>query len=141
MIDQRTILLHTTTPSRVEKTMLELMMLDKRNITFTDKITRHCRNAFGFESHIVCIVWNLIISQGSIDLNVYSVLHLLWMLAYFKGYLDEEENISKFKCSGNIFGDKVWYSAERVANLQIVSIYKKFNIIIYSLYMYVLFCL
>jgi hypothetical protein len=124
MMDPRKIALHTTTPAKVEKIMLDVMMLDKRNITSSEKITHHCRNAFGFESHIVCLVWNLILNEGSVDVTVYSVLHLLWMLAYFKGYSEEEEYICKFKCCGNIFREKVWYLADCVASIQIVSILK-----------------
>ena len=121
-MDARTIALHATTPSKVEKTMLELMTFEKHNITSVDKVTRHCRSAFGFESHIVCIVWNLLIQQGNVDIKVYSVVNLLWMLAYFKGYSEEDEYICKFSCSGNSFRQKVWYLAERVAGLDIVSV-------------------
>jgi hypothetical protein len=92
-LDPRAIALHTTTPARVETMMLKLLMLDKTNITSVEKIMRHCRNAFGFESHVVCIVWNLIINQGDVDVSIFSVVHLLWMLAYFKGYEQEFEYI------------------------------------------------
>jgi hypothetical protein len=116
--------------------MLTLMMLDSRN-NCAKKINRHCRNAFGFDSHVVCIVWNLVINGGAVDLSTYSIKHLLWMLAYFKGYEEEDEYIRKFKCCGNNFRNKVWYLAERVASLEIVSLYN-FSLFLYTIiYIYI----
>ena len=67
------------------------------------------------------VIWDkLVASHSDLDTNLH-VIHLLWMLMYFKSYSNEEEYCVKASTCVRTFREKVWYLANKIALLPIVS--------------------
>jgi hypothetical protein len=100
--------------------MFKMMNMASSNITCETTINRRIRSSFGVTADVVLAIWQILIKKGKLKEKT-RIKHLLYMLAYFKTYAAYEVFSSRFQCTEKTFSTWVWYMADQVATLDIVS--------------------
>jgi hypothetical protein len=108
------------TEQTVQTAMLALLKLNKKKINSNATINRVIRNSFGCTADVVAVVWNKLIVNFEMH-KFAKIKNLLWMCSYFKSYLEYEHYATIYNCTEKTFRYWVWYLAELVSKLEIVS--------------------
>ena len=102
--------------------MIEVANHDSTRIRSKTTIERVLRGLFGYDPETVAFTWNMLHTRELIERGT-DIKYMLYMCMYFKGYDTYVAYSSRLGCDAGIFATWVWFLAERVAQLDIVSMY------------------
>jgi hypothetical protein len=108
------------TPEHVFDHMLLLCNLQNKKITNGKQLARHIRSTFGFDPETVVETWNRLQFHYRLPANA-RIKHLLFMCVFFKSYGTYDHYSQIYNVSYRTFFTWVWFFAELVANLSVVS--------------------
>ena len=68
----------------IDSAVSKLNNFNTRNVSSNNEIDRVCKASFGFSRLTIMVIWNKLVAlHVDLDSNLH-VIHLLWMLMYFK---------------------------------------------------------
>jgi hypothetical protein len=82
-------------------------------------LDRRFRSAFGAGIVVVVKLWNLLVDQNLLPAKPH-VRHILWMLAFLKSYLPEEEYRRQYGVTEKTYRKWVWIYMEACSNIYLV---------------------
>jgi hypothetical protein len=124
----------STTTQEVYVEMYKLAKLHKKKLTNNNEIERHLRSAFGFDAVTIALTWNMLV-KFIVMPNCARIKYLLYMCSFLKTNCTYSYYSQFFEVSYRTFYTWVWYFAENVAKLPVVSIFT--DIIFFYIYLYV----
>jgi hypothetical protein len=77
-------------------------------------------NSFGINATIAAVVWNTLNNAVTLEQGA-RLEYLFWMLSYFKSYGEWDQYSVKYGVDTKTFSSWVWYFANLVSKLKVVS--------------------
>jgi hypothetical protein len=105
-----------TTVSSVEQHCKTALRIQSKSIS-SESLDRRIRNAFGFGSNTLTLIWNIMVSEEKLPVDCLCK-HLLWALSYVKSYNTYDMYLTLYSVSKNTFCTWVWKVLDALSSLE-----------------------